>query len=171
MAINGAKGIIDSIVIKNYCGINRKTLFTNYTSVLYPTKWIEGIGSNRNFPLLGFGEWGIPAYTLKCFSKNGVKLYGDSMQVCIKKKLYPLIMKDLSTLKIEIYCKNNKIEINNLENKELKMELFDMMGKKVLQRNLLPFFNRIECINTNGIYLIKIIDKSIIYNQKIMLSN
>jgi hypothetical protein len=171
MVQNGAKGLIDSIAVVNYNGINRKTLFGFYTSNLYQTKWIEGIGSNRNFPLIGFGEWGIPAYILKCYSKGGLTLYGDSLQPCIKKTMDALVINDVAKLNVNISCNKNFITINNTENKQLQMQLFDVMGHRLMNQTIASNLSKIECNCSNGIYFIKVFDQAKVVTQKIIIEN
>jgi hypothetical protein len=168
---NGAQGLIDSIAVVNYNGINRKTLFGYYTSNLHQTKWIEGIGSTINFPLIGYGEWGKPAYTLKCYSKGGLALYGDTLQPCTKKTMDALAINDVAKLNVNISCNKNFIIINNSENKQLQMQLFDVMGHQLMNKTIATNINKIAYNCSNGIYFIKVFDHSKMVTQKIIINH
>jgi hypothetical protein len=127
---------VDSITIKNFSGIDRR-LQWGTTMNLFGTTYhtIEGIGANQNFPLRGYGEWGIAAYGLKCYSKGGQVLYTNGTTSCTKKP--PLgVRKDPNLNESAFAVDGQHIRMLSETLLPLKMQVTDMTGRVVRTFNV-----------------------------------
>ena len=121
--------VIDSISLENYNGINRRTLHLHNTVSLYNFKIIEGIGATNNFPSIVFQEFGYPGSKLKCYSKKGTILYGDTTVAC--QKLPPLPVKTVNLEKlhaIKITAFDNMVRVDNNNLIELEIHISNIYG-------------------------------------------
>ncbi|HOZ50395.1 MAG TPA: T9SS type A sorting domain-containing protein [Chitinophagaceae bacterium] len=73
--------VVDSIILKNFNGINRRVFYLRdtFSWISMSTIWIEGIGSPIGlFKNSSRCIYSDPAYELNCVHQNGVQLYGNS---------------------------------------------------------------------------------------------
>jgi hypothetical protein len=148
--------IVDSNGTENFNGVLRKVLYSTINSNTY--KLIEEIGGNINFPLIGYGEWGIPIYTLKCYSKGGQILYGDTSQPCLKKPAIAVSTKDVFKNNFTLTYSNNSFQIDNPNNEKLKIVLLDLMGNKIISEttNSIYYQSKIANSISTGIYFLQV---------------
>jgi hypothetical protein len=148
--------IVDSIGTENFNGVLRKVIYSTINSNTY--KLIEGVGGNINFPLLGYGEWGIPIHTLKCYSKGGQIIYGDTSQPSLKKPAIAVSTKDIFKNSFTLNYSNNSFQINNPNNEKLKIVLLDLMGNKIISEttNSIYYQSKIAHSISTGIYFLQV---------------
>jgi hypothetical protein len=135
-AAGGAKVIVDSIHFKNVGGAVRRLqsghlLIHSSIPYNYGYTTIEGIGVTYSFPVPQFGEWLIPSYSLKCFSRGGQTLYTDSPSItCVKSPPIKLEVKDAPLMNSEAFViKGNSFKIVDATLLPLRVQLFDMTGR------------------------------------------
>ena len=160
--------IVDSIIYLNYNGIIRKTIY----APLYDTyEIIEGIGASKNFPPSSYHYLYLPDYTLKCYSKGGQILYGDTLQPCIKKPAIAVTTKDVFKNNFTLNYTNNSFQINNPNNENLKIELFDLIGNKLFSEktNFVYYQSKISNSISSGIYILHVGDEKGSVVKKILV--
>lgn len=118
---------VDSAVQKNINGILRRCQY-GHRSPGGPIQTIEGVGAISNFPVSGFGEWCMPRYHLKCFSKGGVVLYGDAMQGCVRKSAWTSI-ESYSKQPVSYTYSDRQLRVVNSQQREVNVRVYDMTGK------------------------------------------
>ncbi len=124
--------IVDSISFENYNGVTRKALYVHSSLPTYSFKIIEGIGSIYNFPSIAFMEFGYPASTLKCYSKQGKILYGDTSSPCQKKPQLPVsIPQQDKVSNFEIQPSENSIAIKNKNLLKLEVTICNIYGQTI----------------------------------------
>ena len=150
---NGGSALIDSITYGSINGISTRIQWSKIYGYDYFT--IEGIGSSHSFPFSGYGEWGMPTYTMLCYSKNGFTYYPDStISSCVK--LYPLQVAQLNSLENSINITGNKIWIDNRTNDIMNLKVYSMEGKILasFKYGIGKFVEQIDNFST-GIYFVK----------------
>jgi hypothetical protein len=131
----GRIAVIDSITFQNIGGTTRKlewaTLPAPSASHSYNYVAMEGIGATRNFPIVLYGEWGIPTYWTKCYSKGGQMLYADSAtSSCIRKP--PLKVGVPNTQKVEraaFTVQGQSLLITDSRLLPVTVQIIDMTGR------------------------------------------
>ncbi len=149
--------IVDSLSIVNFNGINRNVIFSTAGIVgLYSI--IEGVGASYNFPLGGYGEWLMPIFALKCYSKGGQILYGDTSQPCLKRPAIAVSTKDVFKNNFTLTYSNNSFQINNPNNEKLNIVLLDLTGNKIISEttNSIYYQSKIANSISTGIYFLQV---------------
>jgi len=132
------KRVVDSVSVKNYISINRRTTYSSfpgYLGVQYSYETIEGIGTNIG---ISCPSWGV---SLKCYSKNGVELYNSTANSCPKPS--PLILQNTVKETFTAQYDGEKIIITNPSLLNIKLEIFDITGKN----------NYSSRINQNSVFI------------------
>lgn len=124
--------IVDSIKFENYNGVTRKTLFVHSNTPTYSFKIIEGIGSIYNFPSIAFLEFGYPSSILKCYSRQGKILYGDTSNPCQKMPSLPVSIREQNKVSnFEIQPFENYIAIKNKNLLKLEVAICNIYGQTI----------------------------------------
>lgn len=128
--------IIDSISIQNINGIDRRlqwgqTQSFSGSSGLYHT--IEGIGANYNFPEIMYGEWLIPTYKLRCYSKGAQTLFTDgSITNCPKKPRVPLSVANTPVLSQQtLAVVGQELKVLDAKQLPLQVQVYDLLGRQL----------------------------------------
>ncbi|MBL7755122.1 MAG: T9SS type A sorting domain-containing protein [Chitinophagaceae bacterium] len=117
-------GMIDSVVIKNFNGTNRRvtySVFPGYLGTPYIYETIEGIGSNLGMTCPAWGT------KLKCYSKGGIELYNST--ACPKPAPLATTHPETQTLTTQLY--GQKLYLTNPKSSELKVKLINSWGQVV----------------------------------------
>lgn len=123
---------VDSIYTTSILGINRRIQYGSGPQPMNGYTTIEGVGAKFSFPKGGvYGEWGIPFYTLKCFSKGGVTLYGDSNQPCPKAPQIIAAVNEIDNSKIDLAYSSNRIIIKNPNTENVDLDIYEISGRLV----------------------------------------
>lgn len=144
------KRTIDSVVLKNYVGVNRRTtysVFPGYLGSQYGYETIEGIGSNKG---ISCPNWGTQ---LNCYSKNGVELYNST--ACPKPA--PLGIEDIETKSLKARFDGQKLLIDNGSAGVIKIKLYNISGQLVHQtitKEISPIINVANF--SSGMYIVTV---------------
>jgi hypothetical protein len=148
--------LIDSITYNSVNGIVRRFQWCklNYCNFTYST--IEGIGASHNFPPSGAGEWGIPYFTLTCYSKGGVVLYSDGGS-CTKKTALPLSINNFDLPNISYSYKNNMLTIKNNSASRIHFKLYNLDGRILEIHTLVQGISYYDLSSyLNGLYIFEL---------------
>ena len=165
--------IVDSITRDVLLNGDSTTIQHGHFGISNHYKTIEGVGANFNFIWSGYGEWGTPLYTLKCFNKNGQTLYIDSSMSydCIKKPLYdPTSIANISSKDLDIRFNNHQLSFNNTLGNIGTYCLIDMQGNCIIKKQFSESFvaTQLPALPI-GIYLFKINVGNLLYVEKLKI--
>lgn len=165
--------LADTIFIDNFLGVSRKVQQGHGLGpTIYST--IEGVGATHNFPAVGgYGEWGIPHFTTKCFSKGGITYYLNPQMAsdCIKKPYDPtLSTKEIEQHKFDVIWSNNQLKIQNPKSDNYDITIYGLSGRSIISEKSL---NSNRSINLNnqpkGLYILYIRSKDSYLSKKIIV--
>lgn len=157
---------VDSIDSQLILGVTRKIQHSHFGLIVPDYQTIEGIGATINFPPHGIGEWGIPFYTLKCYSKNGVQLFGDASTPCIKS--FPLTFQEKTISNIECKVQNRNIIIENSSLNKLEVKLINLNGQIISKETTTQAYLNLNYNSIpSGIYILHISSNKNVLNKKI----
>lgn len=131
--------VVLNIDTVEYEGIPRKRWFINQD---YEDYWIEGIGSTMGPLHSMYWECIIcPSWNLTCFHKNDTLYYGGGncwLGVGINES------EAYSSIKIYPNPASGKIQISSKEKMIRQIEIFDVYGRKLIDKIIIPYNNEIE---------------------------
>jgi hypothetical protein len=157
--------VIDSIVVKNIFGTERKYWYFSFSEVIEGTEsinvevWIEGIGSFTG-PLTPFGKLhGGGIYELLCVHEDNIQIYQNSAYTsCDANSNAVPILENRQQL-IDLYSTGNGMLRLQLINKEMgEITLFNMEGKQLLNRKITNTETELSA-PINGLLLYRYINK------------
>jgi hypothetical protein len=150
---------IDSVVIRNYNGINRR-LFLGRSIANHPNnmniyhlqyRYVEGIGSIQDLLDPKPYPWTDPSYYMNCYSYNSINYYGVSSEC----NMFYTAVNDLKySNKLSIYPNPSLNGIFNIKTIEkITWQVSNIEGKIILQGNQ----NKIDIsLHPTGIYILQI---------------
>jgi hypothetical protein len=123
---------LDSISIINVNGVDRRFQWGHGMAAGFPYQSIEGVGANYNFPVSKFGEWDIPTYRLRCFSKGGQTLYSNgSLPACTKKPPVTVSVAKAPVLQpSSIAVGDNELRVIDAHLLPVQADIYDMLGRR-----------------------------------------
>lgn len=152
--------VIDSVTSDSIGGMVRRTQWARFARVQASINYrlIEGIGASRNFPFAGYGEWGIPVYTLKCYSKGGKTLYTDDRSsTCIKRPPARVSVKNTPRLKRAAFVvQERQFRIADTRLLPVTVQVIDMAGR-LLQSHLASNPQSSLLNVSTGTYIVRLI--------------
>lgn len=163
--------IVDSITTENFLGVTRTCRWGHIylTSNIYRT--IEGIGASSNFPEIGYGEWLIPEFNLKCYKKNGVILFQrDITDTCLKKTKINVSVNDINKNPIYYTSSVNSFSVFNADNEAIELKVYSIDGKTVFKKSFYEnnYLFSFDSHLNDGLYIISLRWKKGLLNFKMM---
>ncbi|MBK8328892.1 MAG: T9SS type A sorting domain-containing protein [Bacteroidetes bacterium] len=156
---------IDSVSIDTVNNIPRRIQWY-HTIFGYQQATLEGIGNTMNFPYAYYGEWDTPYFQLRCYSKNGITLYGSGN--CIKTA--PVSSSAIDKNNLSVQVADQRITITNI-NTPCTLNVYDLLGNQVYRKQIVDDHYTVDLstLLQNGFYLISVVNTKSHYTLKMVV--
>lgn len=131
---------------------------------------VPGVGNSNDIQYYQAKDFNVDAsltyYRLKQTDYNGAYTYSDVIAVREKMK---------NQIEMKMLRENScvKLQINNLNPNPVTIEMFDLQGRKVLEKSIYPAKKHIhvnmDTYTNTGIYIIRVLQGNQVLTEKIML--